>query len=369
MSDPDKSDAAEPPPLKPANENPWYCLATLHGEQSEAGGIDHELANKNRLSWGEWVGSGQAEHSRFAGIAELFANRAPSLTLPEHGSNPDFSYTRFARKVSFANFWFPKPANFGRAEFAGIIDFEGANCTAKVDFGAARFLDAARFSEAHLNGANFQNAIFYEYAFFDRMNFFHPEFARTDFRSFVDFYSTEFSDQSWFMYTKFGELAKFNGAKFKGTADFYSAEFASGSQFKSTIFSDAAYFYRATFRGPVLFENAEFEARTVFAGARFERHVPDFRGAEMHEATEWHGVVWPAPPKEDAQEQVYAYERLKLEMERLKKHDDEQMFFRKELRARRGLVRVLSGVGRGFAILVRPGDTQPVSHEIARCLR
>src|SRR5258705_1686590 len=41
--------------------------------------------------------------------------------------------------------------------------------------------------------------------------------------------------------------------------------------------------------------------------------------------------------------QVYAYERLKQEMERLKKHEDEQRFFRRELRARRGLETTLSG--------------------------
>ena len=65
----------------------------------------------------------------------------------------------------------------------------------------------------------------------------------------------------------------------------------------------------------------------------------------MHEATEWHGVSWPKPPrdKKAAQAQVYAYERLKQEMERLKKHEDEQQFFRRELRARRGLVRPWSG--------------------------
>jgi hypothetical protein len=65
----------------------------------------------------------------------------------------------------------------------------------------------------------------------------------------------------------------------------------------------------------------------------------------MHEATEWHGATWPRPPDSEgiAQEQVYAYERMKQEMERLKKHEDEQSFFRKELRARRGLARVLSG--------------------------
>jgi hypothetical protein len=77
----------------------------------------------------------------------------------------------------------------------------------------------------------------------------------------------------------------------------------------------------------------------MFSLAHFGTHVPDFRGATMHEATEWHGAIWPKPSRnlDAAQAQVYAYERLKQEMERLKKHEDEQSFFRKELRARRGL--------------------------------
>jgi hypothetical protein len=84
---------------------------------------------------------------------------------------------------------------------------------------------------------------------------------------------------------------------------------------------------------------------TSFAHAIFENRVPDFRGANMHEATEWHDVTWPKPPtgQDDAQEQVYRYERLKQEMERQKKHEDEQKFFRRELRARRALHPAWSG--------------------------
>src|SRR5689334_21077830 len=65
----------------------------------------------------------------------------------------------------------------------------------------------------------------------------------------------------------------------------------------------------------------------------------------MHEGTEWHSASWPKAPRDRlaSQRQVYAYERLKQEMERLKKHEDEQMIFRKELRARRVLIQPLSG--------------------------
>jgi len=72
------------------------------------------------------------------------------------------------------------------------------------------------------------------------------------------------------------------------------------------------------FSRTVDFVNARWVTHTIFTRATFENFVPDFRGATMHEATEWHGPSWPKPPQDKgaAQEQVYAYERLKLEMER-----------------------------------------------------
>ncbi|MEP5376638.1 MAG: hypothetical protein ABJQ14_12755, partial [Hyphomicrobiales bacterium] len=44
------------PDLKPANENPWYVLATLYGEQ-DGEEIDWELHEKNRRAWNAWAGS------------------------------------------------------------------------------------------------------------------------------------------------------------------------------------------------------------------------------------------------------------------------------------------------------------------------
>jgi len=43
--------------LKPANQNPWYVLATLHGEL-EGHADDHDLAAKNRQVWNLWACAG-----------------------------------------------------------------------------------------------------------------------------------------------------------------------------------------------------------------------------------------------------------------------------------------------------------------------
>jgi hypothetical protein len=86
-----------------------------------------------------------------------------------------------------------------------------------------------------------------------------------------------------------------------------------------------------------VFTNDYFKGQTSFVGGKFKNSVPDFRGATFHEATEWDDVEWPSPPKtkKEARQQLYAYQRLKQEMEKLKKHEDELKFFTKELRAAR----------------------------------
>ncbi len=60
--------------LRPANENPWYCLATLHGEQSYDGiSKNKELASKNVAAWNEWINAGPDDSARLAETEELFA--------------------------------------------------------------------------------------------------------------------------------------------------------------------------------------------------------------------------------------------------------------------------------------------------------
>ena len=46
--------------LRPANENPWYCLATLHGEQP-INRVDRDLADKNVIAWDRWTSGSVTE--------------------------------------------------------------------------------------------------------------------------------------------------------------------------------------------------------------------------------------------------------------------------------------------------------------------
>jgi len=64
--------------MKPANENPWYILMTLYGEQ-EGDEIDRELHKKNRAVWNAWSCQNLTDEER----AKLEADR---VELPEVGA-------------------------------------------------------------------------------------------------------------------------------------------------------------------------------------------------------------------------------------------------------------------------------------------
>ncbi|CAN0554894.1 unnamed protein product, partial [Ectocarpus sp. 8 AP-2014] len=115
----------EPIKLRPANENPWYVLATYHGEQKE-GHIDDDLHAKNREVWNRWIATTLSHDDRQKLIdeerataanmkpfsaeerRELWAGcRSPDLPTPDPATGITFSDTLFARHVSFAPFIFP----------------------------------------------------------------------------------------------------------------------------------------------------------------------------------------------------------------------------------------------------------------------
>src|SRR5581483_8159084 len=340
----DTTEAEKAPQLRPANENPWYCLATLHGEQPMDGNWDQELAEKNRVAWDRWIGADGANRNE---LADIFARRtSKSLTLPEPKTPADFSHTRFDRPLNLAGFRFVWPADFRSAVFVGETSFQNAVFNSKADFSSATFSRETNFGGVHLDaGADFQSVTFARSVHFQRAYLTNINFRSATFSGAANFHDTNFhgNDLAIFYRATFSGEATFVGAKFPSGAGFDGVTFSMSTSFDGAKFKEVS-FKTATFSGHIQFVDATFDGPANFAFARFEAQPPDLRGAEMHEATAWHGVIWPRPAmNEDAQQQVYAYERLKQEMERLKKHEDEQHVFRMELRARRGLLRIFSG--------------------------
>jgi uncharacterized protein YjbI with pentapeptide repeats len=328
--------------LKPANENPWYCLATLHGEQPPDS-FDQHLAQNNQQAWQRWF-AGLMPANELRSL--FFARTKKSELPPQQTERIDFTFTLFDRPVSFQSFAFQSEVDFSSSKFCCDVNFCEAQFTCYSDFQSVRFLGNADFDRTQFNGSKIDLGYteFSGKAYFRSARLVNSNFTAARFRGDGYFEHATFDDKANFIRVIFSGFALFDDAVFNGYADFAQATFA-WTSFRSVTFSSGVMFRDTTFPDFIYFINAKFGSEANFARARFEASVPDFRGATMHEATEWHDVVWPEPPskKHQAQDQVYAFERLKQEMERLNKHEDEQSFFRKELRARRGLVPVLSG--------------------------
>ena len=258
MGDPKEDSAASQPAgitsdgKTPTEQNPWYVLATIAGEQ-RGEGIYKNLELKNRAYWNAWAGQhlsaeDKAEikdgfgRSLFEGtpkwseveaeVTEAFTKRLPGLDLPDPAEIVDFQNVVFSARVSFDSFYFPAPAGFTDAKFSEHGDFTDA-----------------KFSE--------------------RADFTHATFSKT-----ANFYLATFSELADFIRATFSETADFGDATFSETADFISAGFSGPVTFVWTKFSGRADFTDASFDAPCNFREAEFK------GA-----YPDLEGTLLHAKT------------------------------------------------------------------------------------
>ena len=318
-------------------------------------------------------------------IEQAFAERkgAANFVLPKNMDRIDFSNVQFGGDISFDKYLlsecsFQGATFYSRATFAGATFFCGleddildATCR------GATFRDSVRCNDVHFfNWANFQRATFEGGASFNGVVFFDralfvgaiffggaasfggakffdgAEFCRANFSYETDFAEAMFSSGIFskladFRLASFPGPAQFESVKFLCVAAFERANFSNGVSFLKTAFSSAAKFENANFSGATDFISATFEksssfvnaklkSKTSFTGAIFKTKPPEFFGAELHEGTVWPGrKAWPIPKRKDeADDFVRAYERLKLEMDHLKKHEDELDFFALELQSR-----------------------------------
>ncbi|MGD9542767.1 MAG: pentapeptide repeat-containing protein [Methylocystis sp.] len=290
----------EPPrALAPANENAWYLMATLYGEQRGSGDaeiFDRELARRNRCAWNRWCAT--------------FLSRERQESLRD-------AIARYAKNLEFDE---SELIPYDEEELrAFIAAFERRAGDRKV---LPPNRDHTIYS-VHLDDVQFER---------------HVRFDGFLFPSLLSFANSSFSAVASFQRAIFLDYANFSAAAFSG-ASFNAAVFLDDANFAKTRFSAEAKFFDSVFRRAADFKAAKLMAHADFSFATFETRVPDFRDASLPEEARWRRIGWPEPPADSnaAIEQIDAYARLKAEMERLKKHEEEQALFSKELRARREL--------------------------------
>jgi uncharacterized protein YjbI with pentapeptide repeats len=372
-----QSGTEEPKPQKiKAEDNPWYLLATLYGVPGLG---DVELQEKNRATWNGYfsanlalkpelraklIGENRHPEGEQAGfspeeqrqVEKAFGDRCKELekdlTLPASSTDIDFSNVEFAQDCIFDEYLFSRNSFFRGAEFSRVASFRGAIFSNGAWFDGASFCQEAMFDGTIFYGAaRFGGAVFSAVASFHRATLRGDGwFANATFSRDALFRSATFSGLASFGSATFSSGASFEGATFMGWAIYERATFSREAHFIGAAFSGAASFRNAIFGDTSSFVNVEMKGKTSFDGVTFKTEPPRFFEAKLHQDTVWRGITWPPNPnnKDEAGKFIDAYACLKLEMDRLKKHEDELDFFALELQSRR----VLLGTCKGLPIAI-----------------
>lgn len=143
--------------------------------------------------------------------------------------------------------------------YEGSLDratFAGAHFSGSCDFGEARFLYHADFSNAVFDGNAYFNGCGFSMsgADFSQVEFRGGcSFSRTHFEGMADFAGAVFWEEPSFLKANFSELATYEGASFGGGANFECACFRDDVSFEKSEFNAGGYFIEAYFKKAVSF--------------------------------------------------------------------------------------------------------------------
>ncbi len=255
----------------------WHWLILLHYVLGfNVADVQKKLPNEHPLK-STPLPSDSTKHA-FKPTIDEFKQKAgiPAGTRKEITAI-DFSKLIFSKTVKFSNFIFP----------------------VNVDFESATFSKQAIFTDAV-------------------------------FLNITNFYNTKFSEEAGFENALFSRMGNFNMAVFSNNVEFSGVKFSYIAGFRGTTFYELADFSKA-----------KFEGHTTFADAKFKKHAPHFYSAKMSEDITWDRVRFPSikidTNRDLVQQNKEAYENLSGLMEKMKKHDDQHLFFRQEMQCRRWL--------------------------------
>ena len=320
--------------LKPANENPWYVLMTLYGEQTEGPG-DNDLHEKNRAAWNAWSGQaltneGQARASEASGVAEAEFSAWPTMkeaVLQRHKdemlrrNGEGFGYRSVPNPLEGVNLMkteFSRPLVFNQMVFFGQTFFDGGTMAEDVSCSQSIFLSGATFTDVTFcKAASFNKARFVADTDFWGASFLGPAwFNRADFTSGAAVIGAKFDQKAWFQCAKFPNFAVFNDATFNGLANFRLAEFGAAGEDKRADFTDC-----------------KFENPTDFRQATFHARYPEFAGAILHERTSFTAddKLWPKGAQADPEGAKASCAVIRHNLGKQGLLEEEHFFFRREM--------------------------------------
>ncbi|MCF2872458.1 pentapeptide repeat-containing protein [Octadecabacter sp. G9-8] len=305
----------------PANENPWYVLMTLHGEQ-EIGALNSERHRDNREAWNTILqrGSGpMSDKARESGITlppsgdwHKEHRSIEALWLAEYQSRnagvewpTEFSYEtwpcdlsrlHFVRPVHLHGFFLPKGAIFDGSNFS-----EGLMANTAFFGGRLSLIDATLKDDLKCEVAHFEDGVNLTKAVLSKDASFSEATVIGDFITdqlevagglkckmmtidgTINAVEMTVERDTSFEDASCSGAASFRDSTFKRKAGFEKAKFGGDLDFDGTIVDGRLSFHEATIDGRASFkgrsgfqkerETAHFGTKALFSAAHFKGRV------------------------------------------------------------------------------------------------
>ncbi|MGR3759957.1 hypothetical protein ACUXV3_07450 [Roseobacteraceae bacterium NS-SX3] len=308
--------------LTPANENPWYVLMTLYGEQ-EGDEIDVELHENNRRAWNSWVLMShtlQKIQEYTVGWKGELLNELNSLTW---GANEEILFAeaiqkRAAKSKKFRPRW-NDCIHFWSFEFESNLCLDGFILPEDIEFARCKLLSISARSAVFLGdlrlegtyvtlGVTFCDALFCaEYQSFD-----------TEYHGPANFLRSIFRSEMYCCYNTFYSEAYFQSVRFCGDAEFIGSVF---------LYDGEGHDDEGFFQGCI------FESVTSFRDVRFLRQYPKFHESLLHEKTTFSAKreCWPDWASQSLHHARSACATIRHLLAKQGLPEDEHFFFRREM--------------------------------------
>lgn len=321
-----------PEGLTPANQNPWYVLMTLYGEQ-EPGVSAKELRERweqARKSWHSWACQNSA-------LAEAeAAARKTGLPINEmnggprsHNAGRAAMLKRHQQEMERRN-----PPGF---VYPGLPDHNAGYDLKNLYFeNPLRLEQFAFFNLADFHGCTFASGIAAQKALFAGPS----SFNRSSFLKVGGFQNANFDGNASFLTCDFQDLAAFHRTRFNADAEFNEAEFIKGADFESATFAGFTHFQEAKFlasdengRQKLDFIDCNFEKPANFLRANFVSKYPNLVGTLLHERSLFSAApeFWPVVPKQDLSQARASCGTIRHILAKQGQAEEEHFFYRREM--------------------------------------
>jgi uncharacterized protein YjbI with pentapeptide repeats len=278
--------------LKPANENPWYVLMTLSGEQ-DGHGIDEERHRKNAGFWNSFIapssgnpsmellsrGGLEFQKTEASQINGLYRDRWLAVhgggaivpDMPGRNDIVDLSGTIFEKLFSANNMCFPQELNFSGSEFKKDASFSKCGFTKKVDLSKVDITGNADFSGSRFllnfvaKDMNVLGSLIAKKVIFNG----NLDLSNVRVTGAATLEKMQIDGLTTLVNGSFEAGCNFDGSTFKGEALFSGAVFKGDTVFKSATFVNKTDFVLSQFHGNAIFASSIFETEVTFRNAVF----------------------------------------------------------------------------------------------------